>query len=52
MFAIALLKDNSVVGHIPKELSCITWHFLNNEGVITCIITGHRKFGNRLEVPC
>ena len=51
-FAIALLKDNSVVGHMPKELSHIARHFLSHEGVITCTITGHRKFGKGLEVPC
>ena len=52
VFAVAVLKDGNVVGHVPREFSRIAWHFLNHGGTITCQITGHRKFGNGLEVPC
>ncbi len=41
-----------VVGHVPKELSR-TMSFIMTDGLeITCQVTGHRKFGKGLEVPC
>ena len=51
--AVALLKaDRSVVGHVPRELSRLFWHFLNHGGKISCEVTGRRKHGKGLEVPC
>ena len=50
--AISIIKDSAVVGHLPIELSRIFWHFIRHGGVVTCEITGHRKKGKGLEVPC
>ena len=50
--AVAIMKEDGVVGHVPKELSRIFWHFIWHGGTITCEVTGHRKFGRGLEVPC
>jgi len=40
------------VGHVPREISRKFWHFLRHGGRSTCEITGRRKCGNGLEVPC
>ena len=51
--AVALLTpDGVVIGHVPRELSSIFWHFLSHNGKITCEVTGKRKRGKGLEVPC
>ena len=51
-FAVSVTKDGLIVGHAPRELSKLFTHFLNHEGEITARITGHRRLGNGLEVPC
>ena len=50
--AVALVKDGITVGHVPRELSSTFWHFLSHEGRIICEVTGRRKYGKGLEVPC
>ncbi len=50
--AVAVLKASTVVGHVPRSISRICWFFLRRGGQIICRITGHRRFGNGLEVPC
>ena len=41
--AVSNLKDDLILGHIPKELSRICWHFITRDGEVTCKITGHRQ---------
>ena len=51
--AIAVMKDGEVVGHVPRELSKILYFFLRRSGSrVSCVITGRRKYGVGLEVPC
>ena len=50
--AVAVLKGGVVVGHAPREISKTFWHFLTHQGEIRCEVTGRRKFGKGLEVPC
>ncbi len=51
--AIAVMKDDEIVGHVPRELSRILYFFLRRSGSrVSCEITGRRKFGVGLEVPC
>ncbi len=51
--AVALLKaDGTVVGHVPREVSKIFWHYLGHGGRISREVTGRRKYGKGLEVPC
>ena len=51
--AVALLKaDGTVVGHVPREYSKVFWHFINHGGRVSCEVTGRRKYGKGLEVPC
>ena len=56
-FAVAVLKDNIIVGHIPREISRICWYFLQKrQSSIVCRITDHRRLsdveGKGLVVPC
>ena len=51
--AVAVMKDGQVVGHVPRELSRILYFFLKQPfSRVLCVITGRRKFGVGLEVPC
>ena len=45
-------KNQTVVGHMPRESSKIFWHFLNDGGSLSCEVTGKRKYDKGLEVPC
>ena len=48
--AVALLKaDKTPVGHVPREFSRTFW---SHGGKISCEVTGRRKYGKGLEVPC
>ena len=49
--AVSVKKDNgTVVGHVPREMSHIFWHFLWHGGNITCEVSGRRKRGKALEI--
>ena len=50
--AVAVMKNGDIVGHVPRSLSRVSWFFLKRGGDITCRITGKRKLGVGLEVPC
>ena len=47
VYAIAVLRGSVVVGHVPRTFSRIFYFF-----IVRCEITGRRKFGVGLEVPC
>uniref|UniRef100_A0A1X7UNS1 HIRAN domain-containing protein n=1 Tax=Amphimedon queenslandica TaxID=400682 RepID=A0A1X7UNS1_AMPQE len=51
-YAVAVMKSNGIVGHMPRSLSRISWYFLKNGGKIQGKVTGKRRKGNGLEVPC
>ena len=48
-FAVSLLKNATVIGHVPEEFSRVFWHFLSHKGIITCELTGQKKCGNGLD---
>ena len=50
--AVAVLNCGVVVGHLPREKARTVWYFLKRGGSGTCEITGRRKKGKGLEVPC
>ena len=50
--AIAVTRDGRTVGHVPRIISRVSWFFLRRGGHIICQITGQRKRGDGLEVPC
>ncbi|MCG8623022.1 MAG: hypothetical protein MJE68_13635 [Proteobacteria bacterium] len=56
-FAVAVVKESNVVGHVPMEYSRIFWYFIQKRhSNIVCKITGSRRLsevsGKGLEVPC
>ena len=51
-YAVDVVNNGETVGHVPKELSKKVWHYLNHGGQAVCEITGHRRKGKGLEVPC
>ena len=50
--AVAVCKNSIIVSHIPRELSRTFYFFLRHGGSIECKITGDRRKGLGLEVPC
>ena len=57
-FAVAVLKADNVVGHIPRLFSAACYVFLGRPGSrILCTVIGHRKYSGDLpqggmEIPC
>ena len=51
-FVVTVVKNKMIIGHAPHEVSCLFWYFIEHDGTITCKVTGHRKHGIGLEVPC
>jgi hypothetical protein len=57
-YAVAVVRSNGViVGHIPRRISCFCYFFLCKNGIISCVITGKRRYSTDLpqgglEVPC
>ena len=56
-FAVSMLKDGVIVGHVPRKISSICSLFLLRNGSIICLVSGHRRFSEYLpqgglEVPC
>jgi len=53
-YAIKILKNETVVGHVPKEISRFCCYALNSGGKMKATVCGRRenKRGNGLEVPC
>ena len=43
-FAVAVIKDSQIVGHILKKYLQIMWYFLH-EGALSSHITGRRRTG-------
>ena len=46
-YAVAVCRADAtgsrIVGHVPREFSRLFWYFLQNDGEITCRITGSRR---------
>ena len=42
--AVAVLKADCIVGHVPREFSRVFWYFLNHGGKISCEVTAKRKY--------
>lgn len=41
--AVTRLNSQEVVGHLPREISAVAWHFLKHKGEITGEVMGRRK---------
>ena len=42
-YAVSVMKKGKIVGHMPRTISKVSWHFLQHGGVINCEITGKRR---------
>ena len=56
-YAVAVVKDGTIVGHLPKKLSRLFSIFLRSGSVVRCLVTGARTYSadlpqGGLEVPC
>ena len=56
-FAVAVIRDGVVVGHVPKKISSVCALFLQRNRSITCCVSGYRRFSEDLpqgglEIPC
>lgn len=49
-YAVAVVKESHVIGHVPRSMSRVCWFFLKQGDRMSCQITGHRKLGIGLEV--
>ena len=58
-YVVSVIKNdtNNVVGHLPRKISRICWHFLKKSGAcITCVVNGTRRYSgdlpqSGLEIP-
>ena len=55
-YAVAVLKDDIIIGHLPRVLSRICSLFIVRGGTITCVVNGARRYSadlpqGGLEVP-
>jgi hypothetical protein len=56
-YAVSVMKDGSIVRHVPRKISKTAAFFLKHGGTLRCTVTGkHRWSGDLdvggLEIPC
>lgn len=56
-YAVAVTKNDQIVGHLPKKISKLASLFIRRGGNIVCKVTGRRRrsldlIQGGLEVPC
>ena len=56
-YAVAVKKDGTVIGHLPRKLSRVCSLFVRTGGNIRCTVTGRRRYSadlhqGGLEIPC
>ena len=48
IFAVAVKKDAEAVGHVPRHISCICNLFIRRGGLLSCSVTGARRYSSDL----
>ena len=43
--AMSVVKAETIVGHVPREMSRTFWQFIGHGGSVGCEITGRRMLG-------
>ena len=43
-YTVAVLKDDVIIGHLPRVLSRICSLFIARGGTITCVVNGARRY--------
>ena len=56
-YAVAVKKDGTVIGHLPRNLSRVCSLFIRRGGTIECTVTGTKRYSadlsrGGLEIPC
>ena len=56
-YAVAVLKEETIIGHLPRKMSKVCSLFLRRCGSIRCKVTGSRRYSSDLpqgglEIPC
>ena len=56
-YAVAAVSSGRTVGHVPRKISPICSIFIHRGGLITCTVTGSRRYSTDLEqggleIPC
>ena len=55
-FAVKVVKNNEIVGHLPREYSRTLWYFIARGGKICVEMTGCKRHCKQLcggtEIPC
>ena len=56
-YAVAVLKEETIIGHLPRKMSKICSLFLRRGGSMRCKVTGSRRYSSDppqggLEIPC
>ena len=56
-FAVAVVRGDTVIGHVQRKISSICSLYLRRDGSIVCCVTGSRQFSadlaqGGLEIPC
>ena len=56
-YAIAVMNGSQVVGYLPRKISRLCSMFILRSGMISCIVSGPRRYSGDLpqgglEVPC
>ena len=47
-YAVAVIKDGTIVSHLPRRISRLCTLFIRRGGVIQCQVTGRRKYSSDL----
>lgn len=56
-YAIKVMKNDDIVGHLPKKISTLCSLFIRRGGLIKCEVTGLKRYSQDLvqgglEIPC
>ena len=56
-YAVSVLKQRQIVGHVPHNISRTCSVLLRNHGTVKCMVTGNRHYSSDLpqggmEIPC
>ena len=56
-YPVAVKKDATVIGHLPRKISRVCSLFLSQGGSVQCTVTGRRRYSfdlpqGSLEIPC
>ena len=57
VFAVAVMKDETIVGHVPKKISSACFLYLRRGGLVVCRVSGSTCYSEDLvqgglEIPC